>query len=387
MALKKTIWIVLFLSGLVIAAYLVARQYVSLPRPAWMARALGDSAVIEQLTLPPGYTISIFARNLGSPRLMQLRGDGSLYVSLPDEGRIGLVGADDDGDGESDKITTVAKGLRKPHGLWLDGDRLYVAEEHRVQVFKVAGDGSLSAPRTVLKGMPGGAGHSTRTIKKGPDGWFYVTVGSSCNVCVETHDWRAAMIRFKPGGKPEMFARGLRNTVGFDWQPGTGDLYGVDNGRDWLGDDFPPDELNLIRKDRHYGWPYFHGPNRPDPDLKPPRDAGLEPTPTAYDFAAHTAPLSIRFVRHSKDKTLAGAALVAQHGSWNRSTPIGYQIVALTWSAEGRITGKPFVTGFLRGDTVLGRPVDIVEAGDGTLFVSDDYAGVIYRITYRPPEP
>lgn len=236
----------------------------------------------------------------------------------------------------------------------------------------------------MLKGLPAGGGHWTRTIKKGPDGWLYVAAGSSCNVCIERHRFRAAMIRFRPGGKPELFATGLRNTVGFDWQPATGALYGVDNGRDWLGDDFPPDELNRIEKGKFYGWPLFNGDNVPDPDFGTRADAATaDPVPPAYAFNAHVAPLSIVFLEHARTSAYDGAALVAQHGSWNRSTKIGYRVVSLHWAGDGTITLKPFIEGFERKGRVSGRPVDVIEAEDGTIYVSDDFAGAVYRVTYR----
>jgi glucose/arabinose dehydrogenase len=192
------------------------------------------------------------------------------------------------------------------------------------------------------------------------------------------------MIRLADGAaEPEIFATGLRNTVGFDWQPATGALHGVDNGRDWLGDEFPPDELNLIERGGFYGWPWFHGDNVPDPDLAPP--AGI-PAPVApvHAFGAHVAPLSIRFLRHQAGPAMDGAALVAQHGSWNRSEKTGYSIVSLHWGDDGAISRRDFVTGFETDGGVVGRPVDVVEADDGTIFVSDDFAGAIYRLVRSP---
>ena len=192
------------------------------------------------------------------------------------------------------------------------------------------------------------------------------------------------MLRFNPNVKepPQIFATGLRNTVGFDWHPKTGKLYGVDNGRDWLGDEFPPDELNKIEYNGFYGWPYRHGDNIADPDLGH-RYKGEAMKP-AFSFDAHIAPLSIRFLRHQKSPDLQNTALVAQHGSWNRSKKNGYRLVALHFDKQGKITRKMFLTGFAKGQKTIGRPVDILERKDGSLLVSDDYNGVIWLVRNKP---
>ena len=262
-----------------------------------------------------------------------------------------LVKNDSSGNGRSDGVETLLDGLHNPSGLFLDGDQLYIAEEARI--LRVGFDAETrkitGTPETVLPDLPHGADHFTRTIKKGPDGYFYVAIGSSCNVCVETNPWRAAIIRFKPGEPPQLFASGLRNTVGFDWQPGTGDLYGVDNGRDWLGDELPPEEVNRIVEGGFYGWPYLYGDNQPDPDFgKQAGGRASHAIPPVYKLSAHVAPLSILFFRHAKIAKFEDAALVAEHGSWNRSQKIGYQVVALHWR-DGEITEEPFLSGFLKG--------------------------------------
>ena len=191
----------------------------------------------------------------------------------------------------------------------------------------------------------------------------------------------------KESSRPDVYARGLRNTVGFDWRPGSGALYGVDNGRDWMGDDFPPDELNLIIKGGFYGWPFFNGGNVPDPDFGSMSDVlkGEQIAPL-HAFAAHVAPLSIRFLRNQPDERRNGMALVALHGSWNRTEKAGYEVVSLAWKVDGTIVERPFLTGFRDGEDVLGRPVDVIEGFDGTIYVSDDYAGAIYRVSPRPKQ-
>lgn len=349
------------------------------------ANAASGETLQRRITLPDGYEISLFAEDLGDARLMALTPDGDLFLTASDDGEIWFISRDRDNDGEADNKTRVADGLGDPHGLLLDGETLYVAEEARVSTYRANLEtGELSGRKTILDDVPASDGHHTRTLGKGPDGWLYLTIGSSCNACVEQHPWRAAMIRFKPGTEPEVHATGLRNTVGFDWQPSTGDLYGVDNGRDWLGDEFPPDELNKIVRGGFYGWPIYHGDNVEDPDVKsvPDRDTG-EPIAPAYGFKAHVAPLSIRFLKNQRAPGLKDAALVGQHGSWNRSEKVGYRVVSLHWDAQGNITLKPFIEGFEKDGDVIGRPVDVVEADDGTIYVSDDGSGAIYRVTYR----
>ena len=218
---------------------------VNLPFTGWL---FGSTVEFEQdgelqarVTLPPGYRINLFATGIDDARFMQMTPAGDILITSTDDGHLVLVKRDDNADGRSDGIEILDSGLDLPHGLWLDGETLYVAEEH--QVIRYGYDvqaRELGLKEVVLEGIPAGDGHHTRTIKKGPDGWFYVSIGSSCNVCIEDHEWRAAIIRFKPGEEaPQIYATGLRNTVGFDWHPVTGLMFGVDNGRDWSGDDFP----------------------------------------------------------------------------------------------------------------------------------------------------
>jgi glucose/arabinose dehydrogenase len=352
----------------------------------WYAgRSQDKIAVVAALLTPPlGFSVNAYAIGLGQARMMALTPAGDIIVSSPPS-RVLLVKADRNGDGRADGVETLIDGLENPSGIFLDQNLLYVAEEPRV--FRVRFDvetGHVSgSPETMVADIPHGGMHWTRTIKKGPDGFFYVSIGSSCDVCIEKNPWLASIIRFKPGGKPALFASGLRNTVGFDWQPGTGDLYGVDNGRNGLGDDFPPEELNHISQGGFYGWPYLNGDNVPDPDFGgQDYDRAANAIPPAYRLSAHVAPLSILFLRHTEFSDLANTALVAEHGSSTRSQKDGYRVVALSWRND-TISEMPFLTGFLQGDTVLGRPVGIIEAEDGTIFISDDFNGVIWQVAQK----
>jgi hypothetical protein len=214
---------------------------------------------------------------------------------------------------------------------------------------------------------------------------MYVSIGSSCNVCIEKDRRRAAIVRYRTDGSgEEIYASGLRNSVGFDWQPGTGDLYATDNGRDMLGDNFPPCELNRIVQGGFYGFPFANGDRVPDPDLGKGHEAEIARSILpVHGFRAHNAPLGITFVRNPKaPPELTGTALVALHGSWNRTKKDGYKVVSLRWGEGGAIVERDFLWGFEKDENVIGRPVDVAEGPDGAFYVSDDYAGAIYRVTY-----
>ena len=356
----------LLLALMLVAA--AADQVQAMTAEAWR------KALAERIRVPEGYAFAIFAEGLGRARLMQMTAAGDLLVSASRDGTILLVRGDGDGDGKSDGQRILAGGLDKPHGILLEGRRLYVAEEHRVTAYDFDG-ARMTGGRPILEGVPADGGHATRTLRRGPDGLLYLSVGSSCNACIEDHPWRAAIIRFDEDRPPEIFASGLRNTVGFDWRPETGELYGVDNGRDNLGDDVPDDEVNLIEEGGHYGWPFVHGAGVADPGLHGQMPADLSTRDQAHGLGAHVAPLSIRFLRSE-----TGTALVAEHGSWNRSEKAGYRIVKLAFAA-GAIAEEVFLDGCEVAGEVICRPVDILEAEDGAIFVSDDYAGAIYRIS------
>jgi glucose/arabinose dehydrogenase len=345
-----------------------------------------------RIRVPRGFSVGLFADQLPSVRFLRPLPGGGLLATTPHEGKVWLLAPDRDGDGRSDAVRPLIEGLNKPHGLDLFENSLYVAEGDgvgRVPIDLATGELKGKYER-VVNDLPSGGNHWTRTVRFGPDGWMYVTVGSSCNVCIESDERRAAMLRFRPdGNEPQIFATGLRNSVGFDWQPGTDALYATDNGRDLLGDDFPPCELNLIRAGGFYGWPFANGDRVPDPDLGKGQEARIRSSiPPAHGFGAHTAPLGMVFLRNPKLPTeWRGAALVAQHGSWNRTRKSGYKVVSLHWSADGTIAERDFLVGFEENENVIGRPVDVVEGADGTIYVSDDYASAVYWVKWAGAAP
>ncbi len=344
------------------------------------------SVVGSRFRVPEGFSVGLFAEGIANARFLRPTPAGDLLVSQPRAGRVWLLERDADGDGRSDGRRALLEGLDRPHGMDLRDGWLYVAEGDAVGRvrFDAGTRGTEGGFERVVTGLPEGGNHWTRTLRFGPDGWMYVSVGSSCNVCLEQDPRRAALLRFRPDGSgEEIYATGLRNAVGFDWRPGTDELYATDNGRDLLGDDFPPCELDRVERGGFYGWPFANGDRVPDPEFGEGHDAGIAASiPPEHAFRAHNAPLGIRFLR-SPAAPLAyrGAALVALHGSWNRTRKDGYEVVSLHWRADGSIEERDFLTGFLDDDDVIGRPVDVAEGPDGAIYVSDDYAGAVYRVT------
>lgn len=341
--------------------------------------------VSQRFRAAPGFGVSLYASELPGARMLRATRGGHLLVSLSRAGRVVLLEPDADGDGAPDGRRTLLEDLDGPHGLDIHGGWLYVAEGSAVARIRFDPETGTSegALERIVEGLPAGGNHWTRNARIGPDGALYVSIGSSCNVCLEDDPRRAAILRYAAdGSNEEIFATGLRNPVSFDWQPGTGDLYATDNGRDLLGDDFPPCELNRVVAGGFYGWPFVNGDGVADPDFGASEDPRIaRAISPAHEFRAHNAPLGITFVRSpAAGPTLEGAALVALHGSWNRTHKDGYKVVSLHWQPDGSILERDFLVGFLSGEEVIGRPVDVTEGPDGSFFVSDDYAGAVYRV-------
>jgi glucose/arabinose dehydrogenase len=343
-----------------------------------------DAVLAARVKLPDGFGISVYADALRA-RTLRFTAAGDLLVSAPRDGEIILLGADRNGDWRADNRRVVLSDLNRPYGLDLHGGWLYVAEGNalgRIRFDELTGQ-TQGDYEHIAAGLPDGGNHWTRTLRVGPDERLYVAVGSSCNVCEEEDPRRAAMLRYElDGSGEEIHASGLRNSVGFDWRPGTDELYATDNGRDLLGDDFPPCELNQIVSGGFYGWPFANGASVPDPDEGAGMDALIAASiAPVHAFGGHTAPLGITFISGpNAPREFQGAALVAQHGSWNRSRKSGYKVVSLHWQPDGRIEERDFLTGLEIDEEVIGRPVDIAEGPDGAFYISDDYAHVVYRV-------
>lgn len=398
----RRISVVIALTAVLALAYwsyprwLPAGLEVNLPLPRPAAAAGVREAVREgRIQVPEGFEVAFYARVRGA-RMLRPSPRGDLLVSSPGAGEIVLLEADEDGNGEPDGARVLLQGLRSPHGLDLHRGWLYVAETHAIGRirFDPATRELSGAYQRLREDLPPGGNHWTRTLRFGPDDRLYVSVGSSCNVCLEEDPRRAAILRFNAeGGEPEIFASGLRNAVGFEWHPESGELLATDNGRDHLGDDAPPCELNHIVEGGFYGWPFVNG-RSPDPDFGArgdPRQSGARGP--LHSFRAHNAPLGLAFADAGWPSPWAGVPLVALHGSWNRSRKDGYKVVALLEQRDAargktgeeaagpeRFVERDFMWGFLEGGDVVGRPVDVVRASDGAVFVSDDYADAIYRI-------
>ncbi|MGH8591472.1 MAG: PQQ-dependent sugar dehydrogenase, partial [Gammaproteobacteria bacterium] len=338
----------------------------------------------ERVGLAPGFSIAVYASDLPGVRVLRFTEAGDLLASLPEAGSIVLLERDRNGDGWPDGRRELLGGLRRPHGIDVFEDTVYVAETDAVGRvrFDARSGQTVGEYRHIVRDLPAGGNHWSRSVRFGTDGLMYVTVGSSCNVCIEDHPWRAAMLRFRADGSgAEVYATGLRNTVAFDWRrPGAGGpdvLYGADIGRDLLGDDVPPDELNRLERGGFYGWPYAYGDGVPDPDFgarNVDRIAGsLAPV---HGFAAHSSPTGMTFLRgRGLPADYRGAALVALHGSWNRTEKQGYEVVSLHFGDDGRIAERKFATGFEVDEDVIGRPSDVSEGPDGAIYISDDFTG------------
>lgn len=341
------------------------------------------------LTLPQGFSISIFAKDLPGARVMTIDRLGNMWVSQTSEGVVTVLEIQN---GVVANQYSSIRNLNKPHGLAFDPDNplmLYVAEEDKISRVPTYSDGSL----TKKIDLPKDGGHFTRTIEFGPDGQLYVSIGSSCNVCNERDERRAKIFTMsRDGSNFAEFARGLRNAVFFDWHPVTGELWATEMGRDLLGDDVPPDEVNIVKEQGNYGWPICYGKNVHDTEFDKNtyvRAPCTEPFEfgSYIDIPAHSAPLGLAFIPETAawPEEYWNDLIVAYHGSWNRSSPTGYKLVRFKLDRQGNVEGvEDFVTGWLTPAGALGRPVDILVTPEGTMYVSDDKAGVIYEIRPRP---
>jgi glucose/arabinose dehydrogenase len=343
---------------------------------------------IEKIVLPEGFSIHIYAEGLTNARSMALSPGGTLFVGTRSEDKVYAL-RDTNGDFRADERYVIASGLNSPNGVaFRDGD-LYVAEISRILKYENI-ESRLAdppAPVVVFDQYPSEGHHGWKYIAFGPDGMLYVPVGAPCNICESKEPVYASITRLNPDGTGmEVVQHGIRNTVGFTWHPETGELWFTDNGRDWMGDDSPACELNHAPRDgMHFGYPYCHQGDLPDPEFGKDRPCE-EFTPPVQNLGPHVAPLGLEFYSGTQfPAKYRNQVFIAEHGSWNRSTKIGYQVAMVTLEGNKALSYQPFAEGWLdkSSDEVWGRPVDIELMPDGSMLVSDDFAGAVYRIWYE----
>ncbi len=338
-------------------------------------------ARVPELILPQGFFAEVYVENIPNARSMVMGDKGTLFVASKNEGKVYAV----KGVGSDTRtVVEIARGLNLPNGVAFRDGNLYVAAVSQVMRYPDIEDSLESPPEPVMvaNDYPSDRHHGWRYIAFGPDGKLYVPIGAPCNVCDE--EGYAVITRMNPDGSDrEIVARGVRNTVGFTWHPESGDLWFTDNGRDWMGDDMPPCELNHVTgPDMHFGFPYCHGNGISDPDFGEGHDCSNY-TPPAQALGAHVAPLGVKFYTGSMfPEEYRMQAFIAEHGSWNRSEKSGYR-VSMVRMQNGKPVGyQSFIEGWLKDDAVSGRPVDLLVLEDGSMLVSDDQAGRIWRISY-----
>lgn len=346
---------------------------------------------VRALKAPDGFKVSIFANGLKNSRIIAIAPDGTVYVSRRDQGDIVML-KDRNGDGKADDGGLIVASRAGAHGLAIRDRKMYIATVKEVFTALILPDGTLGPLELLIGDLPDAGQHPNRTLAFGPDGMLYISAGSTCNACNEANPENATILRASPDGKSRtIFAHGLRNTIGFDWEPRTGELWGLDHGIDFLGDEVQPEELNHIERGKQYGWPHIWGAGGVNPQSTPVGDISKEQwkalsTPMVIGYAAHAAPMQMLFYRNTAfPAEYAGDAFATMRGSWNRNPASGYEIVRIRFLNGQPQRVEPFVTGFLTdgGNTHIARPVGLAVAKDGSLLMADDANGVIYRVAYE----
>lgn len=358
------------------------------PKPMKIA---DDAELSARLKVPEGFKVEVFARGLINPRMLAISSDGMVYATRRTVGDVIMI-RDTDGDGKADVVKTVAS-RPNMHGIALDGSQVFLVTVHDVYVAPINADGTFGELKRIINDLPDAGQHANRTIRIGPDGMLYISAGSTCNECAEPNPENATILRAKKDGTSRaIFASHLRNTIGFDWEPGTGRLYGADHGIDWLGDEEQPEEFNLIEKGKNYGWPYVYAFSSFNPHMNPPEGITLAEwakmsTEPLAGYTAHSAPMQMAFkAGNGWPAEYKGDAFIAMRGSWNRRPPSGYEVARVDFERGQPVKVEPFLSGFLSegsdGYSTLGRPTGLAFGPDGAMFVGDDTNGVLYRISY-----
>lgn len=343
----------------------------------------------RRIQLPPGFKVELYATGVPNARSLTLGSGGTVFVGSRRAGKVYALVGNGRGDRASEVIT-IARGLNTPNGVAFHDGSLYVAEVSRVLRYDdiEARLKNPPAPVVVSTELPLTKQHEWRFIRFGPDGWLYVGVGAPCNVCESTDKRVARILRMHADGSGmETYALGVRNSVGFDWQPESKEMWFTENGRDNMGDDIPPDELNYApRAGMNFGFPYCHGKDIADPQFGSGHSCAEFVAP-AWSLPAHVAAVGMRFYTGGMfPEEYRGGIFIAEHGSWNRSVPIGYRVSRVVVEGDRAVKYEAFAQGWLAGGMHWGRPVDVLVMPDGALLVSDDFAGAIYRISYQKPQ-
>jgi glucose/arabinose dehydrogenase len=347
-----------------------------------------DAANVNQLKATSGFKVAKFAEGLGKPRILAVSPAGMVYASDRDAGIVMLL-VDTNKDGVADDKKTVAN-IKQAHGLSIYKNKMYIVAVNEVYVADMNADGTLGQPKLLIDDLPDGGQHPNRTISFGPDGKMYLTVGSTCNACPEPNGENATiLVANEDGSGRKVFAKGLRNTIGFGWHPESGEMWGMDHGIDWLGDDEQKEEVNQIKMGADYGWPYIYGEGKYNPADRPQGDTTYQQylqktTLPSLTYQAHSAPMQMAFYNGTMfPAEYKNDAFVAMRGSWNRSVPVGYKIVRLHFENGKPVRFEDFVTGFLVNNNKahFARLVGVATHTDGSLLFSDDTNGVIYRVS------
>ncbi|HMB97712.1 MAG TPA: sorbosone dehydrogenase family protein [Balneolaceae bacterium] len=344
---------------------------------------------VDYLSYPEGFTVELFAENVPNVRAMSVSPNGVIYAGSRGAGNVYAI-LDLNNDFRADSLITIASDLNMPVGVdWKDGD-LYVSAVDRILRIEDIDNNLQNPPDPVVvtDQYPTETHHGWKYIAFGPDDKLYVPVGAPCNICEREEEIFSTITRINPdGSEMEIVAQGVRNSVGFDWHPETGELWFTENGRDMMGDNIPPDELNRLEEPgQHFGYPYLHGNDIWDPEFgEKGKELDINFTTPVQNLGPHVAALGMLFYKGEMfPDEYRNQILIAEHGSWNRSEKIGYRVTLVRLEGGEAVSYEPFVDGWLQEDeTVLGRPVDLVQLRDGSLLVSDDHRNKIYRISYN----